>query len=93
MYGEARIVFVRYIKMECSENREIRGEVKKEWIESVEEWKSVEMKEVEVMKKEEEISENEVHMSKRSSFEMNGRMIRCSEGCQTWILDRELNSV
>ena len=81
------------MKMECSGKREIRGELKKEWMESVEEWKSVEEKEVSVVKREEEISENEMHMSKKSSFEVNDRMIRCSEKCQSWIIDRELKSV
>ena len=81
------------MKMECSEKREIRGEVEKEWMDSVEEWKSVEEKEVSVVEREETIPENEMHMSKRSSFSMNGRMIRCSERWQSWIIDRELKSV
>ena len=81
------------MKMECSGKREIRGEVKKEWMESVEEWKSVEEKEVSVMKREDKIGENEMHMSKRSSFSMNDKMIRCSERRQSWFIDRELKSV
>ena len=81
------------MKMECSGKREIRGEVEKEWMESVEEWKSVEEKEVSVVQREDNIGENEMHMSKRSSFSMNGRMIRCSERWQSWIIDRELKSV
>ena len=79
------------MKMECSGKREIRGEVKKEW--SLEEWKSVEEKEASVVKREDKIGENEMHVSKRSSFTMNGRLIRCSEECQSWIIDRELKSV
>ena len=81
------------MKMECSGKREIRGEVEKEWMESVEEWKSVEEKEVSVMKREDKIRENEMHMSKRSSFSMNDKMIRCSEKFQSWIINRELKSV
>ena len=81
------------MKMECSGKREIRGEVEKEWMESVEEWKSVEEKEVSVMKREDKIRENEMHMSKRSSFSINDKMIRCSEEWQSWIINRELKSV
>ena len=81
------------MKMGCSGKREIKGEVRKEWMESVEEWKSVEEKEVSVVKREDNIGENEMHMSKRSSFTMNGRIIRCSEKWQSWIINRELKSV
>ena len=81
------------MKMECSGKREIRGEVKKEWMESVEEWKSVERKKVSVVKREERIPENEIHLSKSSSFEVNDKMIRCSDEWQSWIIDRELKSV
>ena len=80
------------MKMKCLGKREIFGEVKKEWMESVKEWKPVEKKEVLVVKREDNIRENEIHMSKRSSFTMNGRMIRCSEKFQSWIIDRELKS-
>ena len=69
------------------------GEVKKEWMESVEEWKSVEEKEVSVMKREERIPENKIHMSKPSSFTMNGQKLTCSERMQSWFIDRELKSV
>ena len=81
------------MKMECSGKREISGEVKKEWMESVEEWKSVEEKEVSVVKREESVDEMNVHMSKPTAFEMNGQRIRCSERWQSWIIDRELKSV
>ena len=81
------------MKMECSGKREIRGEVKKEWMESVEEWKSVEEKEVSVVQREGKIGENEMRMSKRGSFSMNDKMIRCSEGCKSLIINRELKSV
>ena len=81
------------MKMEYSGRREITGEVEKEWMESVCEWKSVEEKEVRVVKREEKISDNKMHMSKRSSFTMNDKMIRCSEKRQSWIIDRELKSV
>ena len=81
------------MKMECSGKREIRGEVEKEWMESVEEWEDVEEKEVSVVKREERISGNEMHLSKRSSFTINNKMIRCSEEYQSWIIDRELKSV
>ena len=81
------------MKMKCSGKREIIGEVKKEWMESVEEWKSVKMKEVRVMMRKEKISENEMHMSLPSSFRINGRTIRCSPGGQTWFLDRQLKDV
>ena len=73
--------------------REIRGEVKKEWMESVEEWRYVEEKEVEVVKKEERLSEMKVHLSKPSSFEINGQTINCSGEWQSWFIDRELRSV
>ena len=53
----------------------------------------MEEKEVSVVKREESIPENEVHMSKRSSFTMSGGRIRCSERQQSWIIDRELKSV
>ena len=79
--------------MECSGKREIRGEVEKEWMESVEEWKDVERKEVSVVKREERMDEMKVHMSKARSFEMNGQTIRCSEDWQSWFIDRELESV
>ena len=79
--------------MECSGKREIRGEVKKEWMESVKEWGDVEEKDVSVVKREEKISENEMHMSKKSSFIINGQRIKCSEEWQSWIIDRELKSV
>ena len=39
------------MKMEYSGKREIREEVEKEWMESVAEWKSVEEKEVSVVKR------------------------------------------
>ena len=81
------------MKMEYSGRREITGEVEKEWMESVCEWKSVEEKEVSVVKREERISGNEMHLSKRSSFTINNKMIRCSEEYQSWIIDRELKSV
>ena len=81
------------MKMECSKKREIRGEVKKEWMESVEEWRYVEEKEVEVVKKEEKLSDMKVHLSKPSSFEIYGQTIRCSEGRQSWFIDRALQSV
>ena len=81
------------MKMDCSGKRQIKGEVQKEWIESVQEWKSVERKEVEVVKSEERLDEIEVYMTKPTSFEMNGRIIRCSEAHQSWIIDRELKSV
>ena len=81
------------MKMKCLGKREIFGEVKKEWMESVKEWKPVEKKEVLVVKRGDNLRENEIHMSKRSSFTMNGRMIRCSEKFQSWIIDRELKSV
>ena len=79
--------------MECGGKREIEGEVKKEWMESVSEWEGKLMKEVSVVKREESVSEIRVHMSKPSSFSVNGRMIKCSEGWQSWIIDRELKSV
>ena len=79
--------------MECSGKREIGGEVKKEWLESVEDWKYVKMKEVQVMKREERLDELKVHVSKPPSFVMNGQTIRCSEGGQSWFIDRELQSV
>ena len=79
--------------MECSGKREIRGEVEKEWMESVEEWKDVERKEVSVVKREKRMDEMKVHMSKPRSFEMNGQTMRCSEGVQSWFIDRELQSV
>ena len=81
------------MKMEYSGKREIRGEVKKEWMESVEKWKSVEEKEVSVVKREENVDEMNVHMSKQAAFEVNGRRIRCSETFQSWFIDRELTSV
>ena len=81
------------MKMECSKMREIRGEVKKEWMESVEEWKSVEEKEVSVVKREENVDEMNVHMSKPTAFEVNGQRIRCSETFQSWFIDRELKPV
>ena len=81
------------MKMECSGKREIRGEVKKEWMESVEEWKSVEEKEVRFVKREESVDEMNVHMSKATAFEVNGQRIRCLEKLQSWIIDRELKSV
>ena len=81
------------MKMECSGKREIIGEVKKQWIEVVKEWKDVEEKEVSVVEREDKIGENEMHMSKRSSFSMNDKMIRCSDGWQSWFIDRELKSV
>ena len=93
LYQNDRIGFVRYSKMECTGKREISGEVKKEWMESVEEWKDVRMKEVEVMEREERLGELKVHVSKPTSFIMNGQTIRCSEGMQSWFIDRELQSV
>ena len=81
------------MKLECSGKREIRGEVKKEWMESVEEWKSVEEKEVSVVKREERVDEMNVHMSKPAAFEMNGQRIKCLEKWQSWFIDRELKSV
>ena len=79
--------------MGCSGKRSIRGEVKKEWMESVEKWKYVRMKEVEVVKREERLGELKVHVSKPTSFIMNGQTIRCSEGGQLWFIDRALQSV
>ena len=81
------------MKMECSGKREIQGEVKKEWMQSVDEWKGIQEKKLSVVKREDKIGENEMHTSKRSSFEVNDKMIRCSEKCQSWIIDRELKSV
>ena len=81
------------MKMKCLGKKEIMGQVKKEWMESVEEWKSVEEKDVLVVQREDKIGENEMHMSRRSSFSMNDKSIRCSERVQTWFLDRELKSV
>ena len=81
------------MKMECSGKREIRGEVEKEWMESVEEWEDVEEKEVSVVKREDKIGENEMHMSNRSSFLMNRRIIICSEEWESWIINRQLTSV
>ena len=81
------------MKMKCSGKREIKGEVKKEWMESVEKWEDMEEKEVAVVKREERIAENEMHMSKPSSFTLNDKLIRCSTGRQSWIIDRELKSV
>ena len=54
-------------------------------MESVEEWKDVEEKEVSIVKREEKISENEMHGSNGSSFSMNGRIIRYSEELQSCI--------
>ena len=79
--------------MECSGKREIRGEVGKEWLSSVETWKSVEMKDVSVVKREVRVDEMKIHMSKPTSFSMNGQTIRCSEGWNSWFIDRELQSV
>ena len=79
--------------MECSGKREIEGEVKKEWMESVKEWEWKERKEVEVMKKEENMDEMNIHTSDPDSFELNGRTINCSEQWQSCIIDRELKSV
>ena len=62
-------------------------------MESIEEWKYVERKEVEVVKREERLSEMKLHMSNEGSFEMNGQRIRCTEGWQSWFIDRELKSV
>ena len=62
-------------------------------MESVEEWKDVERKEVSVVKREKRMDEMKVHMSKPRSFEMNGQTMRCSEGVQSWFIDRELQSV
>ena len=81
------------MEMECSGKREISGEMKKEWMDSVEEWKWELEKGVDIVKREEEISENEIHLSKTSSFSMNDKMIRCSEKWQSWIINRELKSV
>ena len=69
------------------------GEVKKDWMESVERWKEMEQKGVQVVKKVERIEEIKVHMSKDSSFEVNGGIIKCSEAWQSWIIDQELKSV
>ena len=79
--------------MECSGKREISGEVKKEWIASVSEWKDVERKEVEVVKKEEKLNELKVHLSKQTSFRMNDQTILCTEAGAAWFLYRELTSV
>ena len=79
--------------MECSGKREIRGEVKKDWMETVEEWKSVKMKEVEVVKREERLDELKAHLSTPTSFVTNAQTIRCSEGMQSWFIDRALQSV
>ena len=79
--------------MRCEGERRISGEVKKEWVESVEKWKWVEGKDVEVVKKEERLTEMKTHMSNASSFDVDGQTIRCSEGWQSWFLDRELRSV
>ena len=79
--------------IESTEKGEIRGEVKKEWMESVEEWKLVEGKEVSVVKREVNINKMEIQLSKPNSFSMNGRMIKCSEELQTWFIGRELKSV
>ena len=62
-------------------------------MESVEKWKETEEKDVEVVKREERMDEMEVHMSKRSAFTINGQTIRCSEGFQSWFIDKELTSV
>ena len=78
--------------MKDSDKREIRGQVEKEWMESVEE-KSVEEKRVTVVKREGTIAENVIHMSNPGSFTINGRTIRCSENWQSWVIDRELKSV
>ena len=79
--------------MEYSGKRDITGEVQKEWMDEVKEWKDVEEKTVEAVKREENISETEMHMSKRSSFFLNGKTIRCSEKFQSWFINRELKSV
>ena len=81
------------MKMECSGKREIKGEVRKEWMESVEEWEGVEEKEVEVVKREERVDEMEVHTSDVSAFDVNDRIIRCSGPWNSWFIDRELKSV
>ena len=81
------------MKVESSWKREISGEVEQEWMESVKEWKDVEEKKVSIVKREDKIAENEIHMSKRSSFSMNDKLISCSEGFQSWIIDRELKYV
>ena len=79
--------------MDCSGKREISGEVKKEWVESVGRFKFPEGKEVEVVKREERLTEMKTHMSKASSFEINDRTIICSSRMQSWFIDRELKSV
>ena len=79
--------------MECAGKREIEGEVKKEWMESVKEWEDVEMKEVEVVKKEEVLNDMPVHLSKQKSIRIANKTIRCSKGGESWLIDRELKSV
>ena len=81
------------MKMECSGKREIIGEVKKEWIEAGKEWKNAEEKKVAVVKREDKIGENEMHLSKPNSFSMTGQTITCREKFQSWIINRELKSV
>ena len=79
--------------MQCSGKREIRGEVRKEWMESIQEWQLVKMKEVEVVKREGVLANIQVHMSKRSSFEVIDQTIRCTEGFQSFFIDREFAPV
>ena len=83
--------------MESEGEREIEGEVKKEWMESVEKWKEVEGKRGDVVKKIERMEEMNVYMTVsvdlRDAFEVNGSIIRCYEGWHTWMVDREVRSV
>ena len=82
------------MKMECSGKREIRGEVKKEWIQSVKAWNNPERKVVEVVKQEERIDRMELHMSKPTAFVIfNGKILRCSEERQSLFINRELKTV
>ena len=79
--------------MECSGKREIRGEVKTQWMDSVEEWKPVDEKDVAVVKREERLSKLKLYLSNPSSFGLNGQMINCSESNQSWFINQELKSV
>ena len=81
--------------MECSGKREILGEVKKEWMETVEVWKSVEEKEVFAVKKVETMQDLNIYLSNESSFTILyfSSLISCSGKWKSWFIDQDLKSV